>query len=75
LGVQRGAAVGLAGEDGAGRVQLRTDRDRMVFGQSAVLAQDLSGLRIEDDAALLVGLGVLFLQLTMFIEVDGPTGW
>jgi L-arabinose isomerase-like protein len=47
------------------------DRGRVVFGPHPVFAEFRCGLGVEDDSALLVGLGVLLLQLAMFVEVDG----
>ena len=36
-----------------------------------MFAERRCGLGVEDDSALLVGLGVLLLQLTMLVELDG----
>ena len=40
------------------------------FGRRSVLSQHLGGLGIEHDAPLLVGLGVLLLQLSLVVQVD-----
>jgi hypothetical protein len=67
--IQWSAALRVGGEDVAGRVQLHAKHSRTVFGPYPMLAEDHGGLGVEDDAALLVGLGVLLHKLTPLVEV------
>ena len=74
-GLSGSTALGIVGEDVAGRAELAAERGRPWFRPCPVLAKHLDRFRIEDDSALLVGLGVLLLQLALVVQVYGLAGW